>query len=167
MTSTLSELVEDNPQGVTWHTPGETERLLSLMSDVNLRKLRKAQAYGKRIVGTVYKRIRRDENGVKVQRAEVRFDQIAGCLRTPAGGSSRQLILLVQGESIRSRLLSPREAARLMGLPETYRLPEKYNEAYHVAGDGLAIPVVEWLERHLLGPIALGIAPCASRVAGA
>ena len=30
-----------------------------------------------------------------------------------------------------SRLLSPREAARLMGLPEEYVLPNNYNEAYH------------------------------------
>ena len=37
----------------------------------------------------------------KGQRAEVRFDGISGCLRTPAGGSSRQTILVVEGDSIR------------------------------------------------------------------
>ena len=49
------------------------------------------------------------------------------------GGRSRK---------VRSRLLSPREAARLMGLPEDYRLPERYNHAYHVCGDGVSAPVV-------------------------
>eukprot|EP01030_Chromulinospumella_sphaerica_P002099 gene2099-2053_t len=28
-------------------------------------------------------------------------------------------------------------AARLMGLPDDYKLPEKYNEAYHLLGDGV------------------------------
>ena len=53
-----------------------------MMSDANAAKVRKAMAYGKRIVGTIYKRAR-FKNGVKAQCAEVRFDQISGCLRTP------------------------------------------------------------------------------------
>jgi DNA (cytosine-5)-methyltransferase 1 len=55
---------------------------------------------------------------------------------------------------IRSRLLSPREAARLMGVPDTYKLPENYTEAYHLMGDGLVVPVVRWLEQHLLHSLA-------------
>ncbi|PYD83725.1 DNA (cytosine-5-)-methyltransferase, partial [Pseudomonas syringae pv. pisi] len=74
-------------------------------------------------------------------------------LRTPSGGSSRQTIMLIEGKSIRSRLLSPREAARLMGLPDTYLLPKKYNDAYHLAGDGVAVPVVRFLAKHLLEPL--------------
>ena len=76
-----------------------------------------AQRSGQRWIGALYRRTR-VENGVKVQRAEVRFDGVAGCLRTPSGGSSRQYILLVEGDKIRSRLLSARETARLMGLPK-------------------------------------------------
>jgi DNA (cytosine-5)-methyltransferase 1 len=94
---------------------------------------------------------------VKVQRAEIRFDQISGCLRTPVGGSSRQTIVVVEGREIRSRLLSPREAARLMGVPDEYPLPARYNEAYHLFGDGLAVPVVRWLNIHLLTQIAAAI----------
>ena len=54
----------------------------------------------------------------------MRFDEVSGCLRTPAGGSSRQTIVLVDKGRVRSRLLSPREAARLMGLPDSYKLPD-------------------------------------------
>ena len=154
MVAEITQLIEKEPKDVSWHTPEETMRLLSLMSETNREKVRKAQAYGKVIVGTVYKRGRPGENGETTQRAEVRFDQISGCLRTPTGGSSRQLILVVNGKSIRSRLLSPREAARLMGVPESYKLPEKYNEAYHLMGDGLAVPVVRWLGKQLLSPLA-------------
>jgi DNA (cytosine-5)-methyltransferase 1 len=37
-----------------------------------------------------------------------------------------------------------------MGLPESYVLPEKYNEAYHLAGDGVVVPVVRFLSVNLL-----------------
>lgn len=151
----LSALLESVPAGVAWHTPRETERLLSLMSETNRAKVREVQATGKLSAGTVYRRMRRNpETGGRVQRAEVRFDEVAGCLRTPAGGSSRQILLLVEGGSVRSRLLSPREAARLMGIPETYPLPASYRDAYHLFGDGLAAPVVAWLSRHLVTPLA-------------
>ena len=43
-----------------------------------------------------------------------------------------------------------REAARLMGVPDDYPLPPRYNDAYHLFGDGLAVPVVSYLERELL-----------------
>ena len=89
----------------------------------------------------------------KVQRAEIRFDDVAGCLRTPVGGSSRQTIMVIEGKRVRSRLLSPREAARLMGLPDAYALPKNYNDAYHLAGDGVAVPVVRFLAEHVLEPL--------------
>ncbi len=150
---TFSDLIEDEPNNVTWHTEGETQRLLELMSPLHRNKVMKAQQLGRRIVGGVYKRMREDKNGRRVQRAEIRFDDIAGCLRTPRGGSSRQLILVVEGNQVRSRLLTPREAARLMGLSDRYQLPEKYNDAYHLAGDGVVVPVVRFIAEHLLEPI--------------
>ncbi len=158
-TVTLPEIIDSDPQGTPWHSPAQTARLLDMMSPVNLRKVRQAQMVGVRKVGTVYRRTRRDETGAKVQRAEVRFDGLAGCLRTPQGGSSRQTVLVVDGSEIRSRLLDPREAARLMGLPDTYRLPSNYNEAYHIAGDGVVVPVVRHLAQHLLEPLLKVNAP--------
>jgi DNA (cytosine-5)-methyltransferase 1 len=152
-TKRLSDLIEDEPKGVRWHTKAETKRLLDMMSPINQRKVGFACKSGKRETGAIYKRTRKDADGHRHQRAEIRFDGIAGCLRTPTGGSSRQLIVLVEGEHIRSRLLSAREAARLMGLDEDYVLPDNYNDAYHLAGDGLVVPVVSWLERHLLRPL--------------
>src|SRR5690606_20157707 len=104
------------------------------------------------MVGGVYRRTRLDEHGHKVQRAEVRFDEVAGCLRTPAGGSSRQIILVVEGYRVRSRLISARETARLMGLEDSYVLPRNYNEAYHLTGDGVAVPVVRHLAHHVFEP---------------
>jgi DNA (cytosine-5)-methyltransferase 1 len=151
----FSDLIIDGPSDVNWHTPAETRALLQKMSDVNLAKVEAAKKARRRIVGTIYKRTRHDENGFKVQRAEVRFDDVAGCLRTPAGGSSRQLILVVEGQKVRSRLVSGRETARLMGLDDEYKLPENYNEAYHLTGDGVVVPVVRHLAEHIFEPILL------------
>ncbi|MGV2981943.1 DNA cytosine methyltransferase [Camelimonas sp. ID_303_24] len=153
----FADLVEDNPASVAWHTEAETRLLLARMSPVNLAKVEAARRAGRRMVGAIYKRTRTDASGAKVQRAEVRFDDVAGCLRTPAGGSSRQVIMVVDGDRIRSRLISARETARLMGLPDEYRLPRNYNEAYHLTGDGVAAPVVRHLARHLFEPL-LGVA---------
>ncbi|MCA1777960.1 MAG: DNA cytosine methyltransferase [Xanthomonadaceae bacterium] len=152
-TAHLIDLIEHEPEGVKWHTPQKTEQLLEMMSPLHQRKVQAAQRIGKVVVGTIYRRSRPNGQTKSVQRAEVRFDGTAGCLRTPSGGSSRQTIILIEGKSIQTRLLSPREAARLMGLPETYQLPKRYNDAYHLAGDGLAVPVVDHLARHLLAPI--------------
>jgi len=74
-------------------------------------------------------------------------------LRTPVGGSSRQTVIDVDKRGVRTRLLSTREAARLMGVPDSYPLPVSYNDAYHLFGDGVAVPVVAWLENHLLQPL--------------
>jgi DNA (cytosine-5)-methyltransferase 1 len=149
----FADLIENNPKNVAWHTPAQTNVLLAMMSEVNRAKVEAAQKSSKRMVGGVYRRTRHDVFGRKVQRAEVRFDDIAGCLRTPAGGSSRQIIIVVEGSEVRTRLISPRETARLMGLPDTYKLPDNYNEAYHLTGDGLAVPVVRHLSRHIFSPI--------------
>lgn len=151
--TTFADLIEENPVGVSWHTAAETAKLLGMMSDLNREKVDEAKASGRRVVGAVYKRTRLDEVGRKVQRAEVRFDDIAGCLRTPAGGSSRQVIVIVEGKKVRSRLISPRETARLMGIADTYDLPPNYNEAYHLTGDGVAVPVVRHLARHVFEPL--------------
>lgn len=145
--------LEETPSGVDWHTPSETEHILEMMSSINKDKVAAAMKAKRRIVGCVYRRTRPDETGVKRQRAEVRFDDIAGCLRTPAGGSSRQTLLIIENGTVRSRLLSPREAARLMGLHDGYKLPTRYNDAYHVAGDGVCVPVVRFLADTILEPI--------------
>jgi DNA (cytosine-5)-methyltransferase 1 len=151
--SSLSDLIEDSPNSVRWHTREDTERLLALMSKVNFAKVEAARRSIRRRVGCVYRRTRRDEKGARLQRAEVRFDEVAGCLRTPAGGSSRQVILVVEGAQVRSRLISARETARLMGLPDSYELPEVYNDAYHLTGDGVVVDVVAHLARHLFEPV--------------
>ncbi len=100
------------------------------------------------VVATGYKRTRQGR-----QVLELRFDGNAGCLRTPDGGSSRQLLIIKKDGAIRTRLLTVREAARLMGAPETFQLPGGYNDGYRAMGDAVAAPVAEYLGRHLLAKL--------------
>ena len=145
-------LIDEEPEGVNWHSASETKRLLGMMSEVNRAKVDCVMSTGEARVGFLYKRMREGQ-----QRSEVRFDGIAGCLRTPGGGSSRQTIVVVEGKKIRSRLLSPREAARLMGLLDTFKLPGTYNEAYKAMGDGVAATVVTALGEQLLLPLVQAV----------
>ena len=149
----FADLIEDNPKSVTWFTSEQTLRLIDMMSPINRAKVEMAKRQGKKMVGAVYKRTRCNKNGQRVQRAEIRFDDVSGCLRTPVGGSSRQVVMIVEGQSVKARLISSRETARLMGLPDSYKLPKNYNEAYHLTGDGVVVPVVRHLAEHLFEPL--------------
>ena len=101
------------------------------------------------IVATGYRRTR---NGH--QQLELRFDGIAGCLRTPAGGSSKQYVVVRRNGENHARLLTVREAARLMGAPETYSLPGSYNDGYFAMGDAVVLPVAKFIGERFLLPLA-------------
>jgi DNA (cytosine-5)-methyltransferase 1 len=97
--------------------------------------------------GTVFRRIR---NGVSM--AELRTDGIAGCLRTPRGGSARQILFKAGRGKYFARLLSPRECARLMGAGE-YQIECSLNQALFGFGDAVCVPVVEWIAENYLNPV--------------
>lgn len=142
-------LLNGDIEDAVWHSDKETERLLSLMSPTNLAKVEAARRLGYPVIGTVYRRMRNGQ-----QRAEIRVDGLAGCLRASRGGSSRLIIMLIEGDNVRSRRLSAREAARLMGVPDSFWLPNRYGDAYNAVADGVAVPVTAWLSKHLLIPLA-------------
>ncbi len=145
----VESLIGESDDWVKWNTADKTDYILSLMNARHRKKVALAQELKRRVIGFAYRRTRGGR-----QRAEVRFDGVAGCLRTAGGGSSKQIVVEVNGAKVRTRLLSPREAARLQGLPDTYWLPSDYNEAYDLVGDGLSVPVVIFLGEQLLTPLA-------------
>lgn len=132
----------------------KTLELLAMLSPLNKRKLDKAIRSGSFFAGTGYRRSRQNEDGKVVQRLEIRFDGVAGCLRTPRGGSSRQLVVIVERGKVRTRLMTVRECARLMGAPDTYEIPGTYNDGYRAMGDAVAVPVTRWVTGKLLAPLA-------------
>lgn len=150
--STFADLCE---RDAPCETAGKTAELRGMLSTHNRRKLEAAIDSGEWLVGTGYRRTRPNALGRKVQRLEIRFDGVAGCLRTPEGGSSRQVVVIVDKGRVRTRLMTVRECARLMGVPDTFQIPGSYNDGYRAMGDAVAAPVVRWLTRHLLAPLAM------------
>jgi len=139
---TLSDVVDFS---LACHDEAASQKNLAMIPPAHMHRLETSELR----VAPGYKRIR---NGKQV--LELRFDDIAGCLRTPAGGSSRQYLVIKQGKEWKTRILSPREAARLMGAPETFKLPGTFNDGYKAMGDAVAAPVAAHLAAHLLSPLA-------------
>lgn len=149
---TLFDILEHDAS--VWHTPDQTKKLLDAMSLINIGKLKNAASLNSLVVGTLFRRMRPYEGKMR-SFTEVRLDGIAGCLRASDGGSSRQMLIFIEGETIKTRHMTARESARLMGLPEHYSLPIAKTHAAKVVGDGVAIPVVKFLADSLLSPLAL------------
>lgn len=146
----VADLLE--PEGsADWFPADRADRLLSHVAEAQREHLARQLETGEPVVGLGYVRIRH-ELGRKVQRLELRFDGLAGCLRTPAGGSSRQYVLDGRDGRVRLRYLSAREAARLMGLPDSYQLPDRERCGLKLMGDAVAVPVVRALSEGLLVP---------------
>jgi len=135
-----------------WFNDEKLDKLLNAMSESHRQLLDSARMNGN-VIGTIYKRTR-EVHGIKTVRAELRLDGLAGALRTPAGGSSKQIVVFAGAKKIKARFFTARESARLMGMPDSYSIPTNINETYHLTGDGVAVPVVNWLNEHLLTPIS-------------
>ena len=129
-------------------SPKEESQKLALIASNKIDEINRL-AHHRRRAFTGYKRTRNHR-----QVLEVRTDGVAGCLRTPCGGSSRQILLIAENGHLRTRLLTVREAARLMGAPDTYKIPGSYNDGYMAMGDAVALPVVRFLSESLLAPLA-------------
>ncbi|MCY4194342.1 MAG: DNA (cytosine-5-)-methyltransferase [bacterium] len=96
---------------------------------------------------------RRTRNGVAVW--EIRSDDISGCLRTARGGSSRQAVVEVSPGGVRVRWMTPREYARLQGVPDGFDCSSVTDaQALFGFGDAVCVPAIEWLTAHALVPAA-------------
>jgi DNA (cytosine-5)-methyltransferase 1 len=133
---------------VEWDAPCDAEhvasRNIAMIPPAHRERLSRVDI----TVAPGYKRTRSHK-----QVLELRFDGVAGCLRTPKGGSSRQALVLKRGTKLATRLLTVRETARLMGAPESFLLPGTYNDGYTAMGDAVAVPVARYLGKHLLAPL--------------
>lgn len=123
------------------HVPFDKDDITALIPASHIKKLEESGLS----YATAYRRTRNSQ-----QVLELRCDGVAGCLRTPAGGSSRQYLVHKDGSGLHARLLTSREVARLMGAPDSLKLPGSYNDAYFAMGDAVAVPVARHLSETLL-----------------
>ncbi len=147
-TSRLADIVEDPvEESDFWWSEDRTDYLVNQMSERHSATLAKMKAAEVFSYGTVFRRVRN-----KRSMAELRTDGIAGCLRTPRGGSGRQILVRAGMGSVRARLLTPKECARLMGADD-FRIETSVNKALFGFGDAVCVPVISWLARHYLNPL--------------
>jgi DNA (cytosine-5)-methyltransferase 1 len=136
-----------------WWEEDRAEYLFSQMYDRDKEKVREMMEKDDWQYGTVFRRTRK-RNGKRQSTAELRTDGIAGCLRTPKGGSARQILVRAGKGQRDARLLNARECARLMGAPD-FKLEEDASLTQHLwgFGDAVCAPVMEWLAENYLSPI--------------
>ncbi|MEV4826809.1 DNA cytosine methyltransferase [Micromonospora sp. NPDC049257] len=151
-TTGLTELAEKVPPGsdLWWDDQRRTAFLdsLSRIQAERLEALRKDRRISRR---TAYRRTR----GGKPM-WEIRPDDIAGCLRTARGGSSKQAVVEAGHGQVRVRWMTPREYARLMGAGDYCLDGLRTNQALFGFGDAVCVPVVSWLAREYLMPLVRG-----------
>ena len=58
-------------------------------------------------------------------------------------------ILVNQGKGKNPRRLTPRECARLMGFPETHKIPVSDTQAYKQFGNSVVVPVIAAVAAHM------------------
>jgi len=82
---------------------------------------------------------------------ELRTDGLAGCLRTPKGGSARQILFEAGKGKSRVRYLTPNECARLQGVANP--LPSGFSDTklLFALGDAVCVPAVRWALDALTG----------------
>ena len=65
-------------------------------------------------------------------------------------------ILVYQGTRKNPRRLTPRECARLMGYPDTFRIPVSDTRAYKLFSQAAVVPLVEYAAKLMLSQLNLG-----------
>ncbi len=149
----LNQVVENlSPDDKRWWSEYEVKRHLSMMSPVNLAYVKKLRDSRSVSYCSMYRRVREGK-----QRAELRKDGLAGCLRTARGGSSRQMLVRAGKGDIYMRVMTPREYARLQGVPDSYPVPSQVNQALTGFGDAVCVPVITWIALNILNPLVMSI----------
>ena len=143
-------IVEGMPaDDIRWWPEHKVQKHLAMMSPSHLGMVKSlARQEGERY-RTFFRRVRREG-----QRAEVRSDDIAGCLRTAVGGSGKQFLIAVGNDSIRMRTLTPREYARLQGVPDSFPIvANTERQSLSAFGDAVCVPAVTWIATQVLHPL--------------
>jgi DNA (cytosine-5)-methyltransferase 1 len=145
----LKDIIEDmDTDDPRWWKDSEVERHLAMMVPLHMERIESLLSNMGWSYKTMYRRRRAGET-----RAEIRSDNKAGCLRTARGGSSRQMVVAVYNGKIKMRHMTPREYARLQGVPDNFPLPENVIQALTGFGDAVSVPVITWVAENVLNPL--------------
>lgn len=143
----VERLADDDAR---WWAADKVGKHLGMMSKAHLARVERLAQGDVERYRTFFRRRRADG-----QRAEVRRDDIAGCLRTAVGGSGKQFLVAAGSGRARMRTLTAREYARLQGVPDRYPIASvSERQALDAFGDAVCVPAVSWIAREVLGRVA-------------
>jgi len=151
-TITLEQIVEDLPaDSPLWWSderaayfeqqihPGHLDRVAALRQGESVTHV------------TAFRRVRAIE-GAKRSVAEIRFDGVAGCLRTPKGGSAKQILVQLGLGDLHVRHLTARECFRLQGVDADPPADTSEHDLLFALGDAVCVPAVRWALDQLDAP---------------
>ena len=148
-TSGLSDIVEQmDDSDSRWWPEEEVKRHLDMMEESHYRRVVQLIQGDQITYRTFFRRVRKGR-----QRAEVRRDDVAGCLRTAVGGSGKQFLIKAGRGGIKMRAMTPREYARLQGVPDEYPITVNGVQALTGFGDAVCVPAITWIARNVLNPL--------------
>ena len=145
----LSDIVERmGDADPRWWPDDEVKRHLAMMEASHRRRVEQLSKGQRFTYRTFFRRRRKGE-----QRAEVRDDDLAGCLRTAVGGSGKQFLIRAGKGAVAMRAMTPREYARLQGVSDEYSIAADGVQALTGFGDAVCVPVIRWIAANVLNPL--------------
>lgn len=148
-TKGLSDIIEQMDHSDNrWWSEAEVNRHLNMMAKSHYERVARLIKGEQITYRTFFRRVRKGQ-----QRAEVRHDDLSGCLRTAVGGSGKQFLIKAGKGNIKMRSMTAREYARLQGVPDESPITVNGVQALTGFGDAVCVPAVTWIARNVLNPL--------------
>jgi len=156
----LEDVLEDLPENdPRWWDSERMEYFWAHLEHDHRPKLEAMLAAKADLQMTAMRRGRR--RGLREQIFNLRFDGLASCLRTAAGGSSIQFIVRVRNGRVQVRKILSVESGRLQGVcladsMPNFSYPPAETTALSAFGDAVCVPAVRWVFANSIQKVASG-----------
>lgn len=141
---TIDSIPYDDPR---WWDESRVANFLDSLSPIQKNRCERLVKSKKITARTAFRRTR---SGKPVW--EMREDDIAGCLRTARGGSSKQAVVVLGRGEIHIRWMTGNEYAKLQGASDFNLEGFSESQIQYAFGDAVAVPVVTWLLKESILP---------------
>ncbi|MFW8622955.1 DNA cytosine methyltransferase [Corynebacterium glutamicum] len=132
------------------HRWWSTDRVNSFVNSMSETQRRRLETYVQQPTTTARTAYRRTRDGIPVW--EMRAEDIAGCLRTARGGSSKQAVVVMGYQELKIRWMTGTEYARLMGAGWFNLSGFRESQIQYGFGDAVSVPTVNWVTNNLILP---------------
>lgn len=136
-----------SPHDPRWWEADRVERFVESLAPIQFERLAALRHASRYQFRTAYRRTRHGQ-----ATWEIRSDDVAGCLRTARGGSSKQAVVQAGRGKLAVRWMTASEYASLQGAPDFRFGSVSENKALFGFGDAVCVPVIRWIAQSYLVP---------------